>query len=630
MTQAPQLSGKPRNAHRLLALWETFGKYIGLPDRDWEELAPVLDRLPPLELANPRIDKPAAEAVLQKYAMRDGVKPCPVRWFPDARSAHACHPALALWARCAFPSTDPPAALSAAWHAGAAAGGPALVDVSSTGAKALAAGGNPGPEITSLAALLEMYAAGLLFYWIGPEEIVCVPRPSLWLGRGWRLHRDDGPAVEWPTGERHFFWNNIEVPQWIIEHPDLITRQHIASESDGAVRRCMMERFGLERFSVMERWAEWQNCRFGADVDMFLGSGLHRTFAAISKRISDYSEGVVQRLAPLGLRQPQLDRAAASAALQAFLREWGEPTGRLRWFEDRRSALKYLQRNRRARPRAAYWPRLRIASTLDAAWYRDNLNPLNRSNNMRWLEMAEDWQDWTSPLRARDCEEDNEINRRVVRLQDRITARASRPPLQAWADLSEIDIARMSLSDPPIRRWTVLMDAFAAGLFYYAPGPQETVCIPRPCLWVANEQLHRADGPAVEWVTGERYFFWRGIEVPDWVVEEPERITMEMIRAQANAELRRCLIDRFGEVRFLRETGAQLIAEDAYGKLWRPAARGSEPTHALLQVVNAMPERDGTQRLYFLRVPPHMRTPHEAVAWTYGLSPEQYEIAVRT
>ena len=99
MTQAPQLSGKPRNAHRLLALWETFGKYIGLPDRDWEELAPVLDRLPPLELANPRIDKPAAEAVLQKYAMRDDVKPCPVRWFPDARSAHACHPALALWVR---------------------------------------------------------------------------------------------------------------------------------------------------------------------------------------------------------------------------------------------------------------------------------------------------------------------------------------------------------------------------------------------------------------------------------------------------------------------------------------------------------------------------------------------------
>jgi hypothetical protein len=156
MTQAPQLSGKPRNAHRLLALWETFGKYIGLPDRDWEELAPVLDRLPPLELANPRIDKPAAEAVLQKYAMRDDVKPCPVRWFPDARSAHACHPALALWARCAFPLTDPPAALSAAWHAGAAAGGPALVDLSSTGAKALAAAGNAGPEITSLAALLEM------------------------------------------------------------------------------------------------------------------------------------------------------------------------------------------------------------------------------------------------------------------------------------------------------------------------------------------------------------------------------------------------------------------------------------------------------------------------------------------
>jgi hypothetical protein len=36
------------------------------------------------------------------------------------------------------------------------------------------------------------------------------------------------------------------------------------------------------------------------------------------------------------------------------------------------------------------------------------------------------------------------------------------------------------------------------------------------------------------------------------------------------------------------------------------------------------------RRLYFLRVPLEMLTPHQAVAWTYGLSPERYVIAVRT
>jgi hypothetical protein len=37
-----------------------------------------------------------------------------------------------------------------------------------------------------------------------------------------------------------------------------------------------------------------------------------------------------------------------------------------------------------------------------------------------------------------------------------------------------------------------------------------------------------------------------------------------------------------------------------------------------------------TRRVYFLRVPPEVMTPGEAVTWTYGLSAEQYELAVRT
>jgi len=49
-----------------------------------------------------------------------------------------------------------------------------------------------------------------------------------------------------------------------------------------------------------------------------------------------------------------------------------------------------------------------------------------------------------------------------------------------------------------------------------------------------------------------------------------------------------------------------------------------------LQVRNGTPEPDGTHRDYFLSVSPAMRSPHEAVAWTYGLSPEQYDVMVRT
>jgi hypothetical protein len=54
------------------------------------------------------------------------------------------------------------------------------------------------------APLIEAFAAGLCFFWNGPDEVVCVPRPTLWLSRG-LLHHDDGPAVLWPSGEQYFF-----------------------------------------------------------------------------------------------------------------------------------------------------------------------------------------------------------------------------------------------------------------------------------------------------------------------------------------------------------------------------------------------------------------------------------------
>jgi hypothetical protein len=182
---------------------------------------------------------------------------------------------------------------------------------------------------------------------------------------------------------------------------------------------------------------------------------------------------------------------------------------------------------------------------------------------------------------------------------------------------------------PPIESVAALLEMFAAGVFCYWIGPDEVVFIARPWLWLFQGRLHREDGPAVQWSTGESYFFWRGVQVPNWFIEEPKRITLESIRDERNLELRRCMIERLGHERFLRESAAELIGEDAQGKLWRSELAGERP-YTLLEVKNGTLEPDGTRRRYFLRVPPHMLTAREAAAWTYGLSPEQYEIAVRT
>jgi hypothetical protein len=71
------------------------------------------------------------------------------------------------------------------------------------------------------------------------------------------------------------------------------------------------------------------------------------------------------------------------------------------------------------------------------------------------------------------------------------------------------------------------------------------------------------------------------------------------------------------------------VSSDEYGVLWRVTMPGDEPL-VMVEVVNATPEPDGSRRTYFLRVPPRMRSAHEAVAWTFGLTPEEYAPLAQT
>jgi len=65
------------------------------------------------------------------------------------------------------------------------------------------------------------FHAGLWLYWITPTHVICVEQPSLSVEND-RLHRSDGPAVEWPAGELYWFWRGTQVPQsWIEDRPSL-------------------------------------------------------------------------------------------------------------------------------------------------------------------------------------------------------------------------------------------------------------------------------------------------------------------------------------------------------------------------------------------------------------------------
>lgn len=142
------------------------------------------------------------------------------------------------------------------------------------------------------------------------------------------------------------------------------------------------------------------------------------------------------------------------------------------------------------------------------------------------------------------------------------------------------------------------------------------------------------------------------------------RINPTSIRLEPNQEVRYQMLKVYGYERFFRETDAQLIHEDTFGKLWlayyspqinvnwerrdfhtfhdHMGRRQSVPILAtdrlnidgdfflMVEVLNASPEPDGTFKTYLLCVPPEMRTARQAVAWTFGMSEYEYHPAVQT
>jgi len=90
------------------------------------------------------------------------------------------------------------------------------------------------------------------------------------------------------------------------------------------------------------------------------------------------------------------------------------------------------------------------------------------------------------------------------------------------------------------------------------------------------------------------------------------------------------MIERMGPERFIAEFKPERVHQDASGVLWRKQL-GWRDVWAAVEVVNGTAEADGSRKHYFLRVPPDVQTATEAVAWTYGMTAEEYaQILVRT
>lgn len=93
-----------------------------------------------------------------------------------------------------------------------------------------------------------------------------------------------------------------------------------------------------------------------------------------------------------------------------------------------------------------------------------------------------------------------------------------------------------------------------------------------------------------------------------------------------NAEIRRAVIEYIGLDKFLVKAKPKVLDDSSFGKLVKISIPKSEEWNTLEDedIVAVFVKDVSTSRKYFLRVPPETKTAREAVAWTFGLSEEEY------
>lgn len=134
--------------------------------------------------------------------------------------------------------------------------------------------------------------------------------------------------------------------------------------------------------------------------------------------------------------------------------------------------------------------------------------------------------------------------------------------------------------------------------------------------------LHRMDGPAIDFGPGDKLNVYaiNGVIVQDYVVDNPEKITVDDIEKESNAEVRRVKVNQYGQSRYIQDSGAKVISTDDFGVLYRKELKDDEPL-MMVKVVNSTQEPDGTFKDYFIRVDPNayggLKTARAAVASTW-------------
>jgi hypothetical protein len=122
---------------------------------------------------------------------------------------------------------------------------------------------------------------------------------------------------------------------------------------------------------------------------------------------------------------------------------------------------------------------------------------------------------------------------------------------------------------------------------------------------------------------------WNGVPVDERIAFRPDQLTTGEIMEEPNTERRRVMMERFGFDTFMAEAQAVVLDVDTDLGGPRRLLRVDVPDDEPLVCVSVI--CPSTQRQFMLRVPPHITTCRQAIAWTAGFDdPGKYQPRVET
>lgn len=166
--------------------------------------------------------------------------------------------------------------------------------------------------------------------------------------------------------------------------------------------------------------------------------------------------------------------------------------------------------------------------------------------------------------------------------------------------------------------------------------------------WPGRKEWRRANGLPSPWkverVVNPSHYRWgrRITDVGGWVrpwdriqrwLAADSRCTPRMALEFTNVLARREAIDRIGFDNMVKAgVGVSVRDNDPeFGTLYSLPGETPSERMVLIKVVNSTAEPDGTFADYYLRVPPHISTVQEALAWSFNLpEAEAYRPLVET